>query len=96
MDPNPPDFTKPREAKNEEGAGTILTPDPSMGTGHILSPAAFSPANVQAMLDALAAIEGYSFRAAYGTPTEEPELEPTLPPPRHDKPPPGYPGPPAG
>eukprot|EP00532_Pseudo-nitzschia_australis_P013749 CAMPEP_0168223772 /NCGR_PEP_ID=MMETSP0140_2-20121125/11587_1 /TAXON_ID=44445 /ORGANISM="Pseudo-nitzschia australis, Strain 10249 10 AB" /LENGTH=123 /DNA_ID=CAMNT_0008153873 /DNA_START=400 /DNA_END=771 /DNA_ORIENTATION=- len=46
------------------------------------------------MRDALSAIEGYSFRAAYGTPSEEPE--PTLPPPGQVKPPPGYPGPPAG
>eukprot|EP00532_Pseudo-nitzschia_australis_P002455 CAMPEP_0168188680 /NCGR_PEP_ID=MMETSP0139_2-20121125/15846_1 /TAXON_ID=44445 /ORGANISM="Pseudo-nitzschia australis, Strain 10249 10 AB" /LENGTH=165 /DNA_ID=CAMNT_0008111273 /DNA_START=976 /DNA_END=1473 /DNA_ORIENTATION=- len=55
------------------------------------------------MRDALAAIDGYSFRAAYGTLSEEPEqeptlpeLEPTLPEPGHIKPPPGYSGPPAG
>jgi len=101
MDPNPPDFTEPREARNEEGAGTIpagtiLTPDPSVGTGHVLSLDVFSPANIQTMRDALAAIDGYSFRAAYGTPSEEPEPEPTLLPPGHIKPPTGYSGPPMG
>jgi len=104
MDPNPtPSFTAPRETRNEEGTGTILTPDPSVGTGDVLSPAVFSPAGIQAMRDALAAIDGYSFRAGHGSPSEEPEqeptlpeLEPTLPEPGHIKPPPGYSGPPAG
>jgi len=82
------------------GIRTILTPDPSVGTGQAPTPAAFSPAQVQAMRDALAAINGYSFQAAYGTPSEEPDQEPTLAEPtvpelRHIVPPPVYSGPPA-
>jgi len=78
MDPNPPpDLTQPSEARArtilDEGTGTILTPDPSVRTGQGRTPAVFSPDQVQAMRDALAAIDGYSFRAAYGTPSEEPE-----------------------
>jgi len=73
MDPNPPpDLTQPSEARartilapNEgTGIGTILTLDPSVGTGHVWTPADFSPAQIQAMQDALAAIDGYSFCAA--------------------------------
>mmetsp|Transcript_20013 Transcript_20013/g.41153 ORF Transcript_20013/g.41153 Transcript_20013/m.41153 type:complete len:124 (+) Transcript_20013:245-616(+) len=93
MDPNPPpDLTQPSEARARilldegtgttilvAGTGTILTPDPSVGTGHIWTPADFSPAQIQAMWDALAAIDGYSFRAGHGSPSEEPEQEPTLP-----------------
>jgi len=111
MDPNPPpDLTQPSETRawtilapdggTGTGTGTILTPDPSVGTGQAPTPAAFSPAQVQAMRDALAAINGYSFQAAYGTPSEEPEQEQTLPEPtvpEHGRVvlPPGYSGPPA-
>mmetsp|Transcript_7099 Transcript_7099/g.13990 ORF Transcript_7099/g.13990 Transcript_7099/m.13990 type:complete len:115 (-) Transcript_7099:222-566(-) len=113
MDPNPPpDLTQPSETRawtilapdggTGTGTGTILTPDPSVGTGHIWTPADFSPAQIQAMWDALAAIDGYSFRAAYRTPSEEPEheptlleLEPTVPEHGHISPPPGYSGRPA-
>jgi len=101
MDPNsPPDLTQPSEERARtiltpvKGTRTILTPDPSVGTGHVLTPADFSPAQIQAMWDALAAIDGYSFRAAYGTLSEEleqestlPEPEPTFPDHRHIEPP---------
>jgi len=94
--PSPPDFTQPCEAPSEatskERARIILTPDPSVGTGCILpgSPADMSPANVQAIWDAIATIQGYSFNAEYATPSEE--QEPAFAPPKHVKPPPGYPG----
>jgi len=103
MDPNPPpNLTQPNEARARtiltpnEGTrtGTILIPDPSVGTGHVWTPADFSPAQIQAMRDALAAIDGYSFRAAYGTPSEEPEQEPTLPEPEPTVPSPGHVKPP--
>jgi len=109
MDPNSPlDLTQPSEARARTilapdegtGIGTILTPDPSVRTGQGRTPAVFSPDQVQAMRDALAAIDGYSFQAAYGTPSEEPEQEQTLPEPtvpEHGRVvlPPGYSGPPA-
>ena len=109
MDPNPPpDLTQPSEARArtilapDEGTGTILTPDPSVGTGQVRTPVVFPPDQIQALRDALAAIDGFSFRAAYGTPSEEPEQEPTLPEPKptvlehgHIAPPPGYSEPPA-
>jgi len=104
MDPNPPpDLTQPSEAMArtilDEGTGTSLTPDPSVRTGQGRTPVLFSPDQVQALRDTLAAIDGYSFRAAFGTPSKEPEQEPTLPEPEltvpDHAPPPGYPGPPA-
>jgi len=102
MDPNPPKPPPDLRQPSEERARTILTPDPSVGTGHVRTPADFSPAQIQAMWDALAAIDGYSFRAAYRTPSEEPEheptlleLEPTVPEHGHISPPPGYSGRPA-
>eukprot|EP00532_Pseudo-nitzschia_australis_P016591 CAMPEP_0168256058 /NCGR_PEP_ID=MMETSP0141_2-20121125/5629_1 /TAXON_ID=44445 /ORGANISM="Pseudo-nitzschia australis, Strain 10249 10 AB" /LENGTH=164 /DNA_ID=CAMNT_0008192687 /DNA_START=952 /DNA_END=1446 /DNA_ORIENTATION=+ len=106
MDPNPPpDLTQPSEARARTtldegtstpilvaGTRTILTPDPSVRTGQAMTPDAFAPAQVQAMREALAAIDGFSFRATYGTPSEEPESEPTIP---AQAPPPESSGPPA-
>jgi len=66
MDSNPPpDLTQPSEARAriilDEGTGTILTPDPCVRTGQGRTPVVFSPDQVQALRDALAAIDGYSF-----------------------------------
>jgi len=93
MDPNPPpDLTQPSEARARTtldegtstpilvaGTRTILTPDPSVKTGQAMTLDAFTPAQVQAMQETLAAIDGFSFWATYGTPSEEPEPEPTVP-----------------
>ena len=76
MDPNPPpDLTQPSEARARtllhEEIGTILTPDPSARSGQAMTPNAFTPAQVQAMREAIAVIDGFSFQAVYGTPSEE-------------------------
>jgi len=70
MDPHPPpDLTQP----SEERARTILSPDPSVGTGYILpgSQANISPADAKAQRDVLATIQGFNFNAEYTTPSEE-------------------------
>uniref|UniRef100_A0A7S4AUB0 Uncharacterized protein n=1 Tax=Pseudo-nitzschia australis TaxID=44445 RepID=A0A7S4AUB0_9STRA len=95
MDPiPPPDLTQPSEARArtllDEGTGTpilvartgtILTPDPSGRSGQAMTmtPDAFTPTHVQAMREAIAVIDGFSFQAVYGTPSEEADPEPTVP-----------------
>ena len=44
-----------------------------------MTPDAFTRADAQAMREAIAVIDGFSFRAMYGTPSEEADPEPTVP-----------------
>jgi len=105
MNPNPLlDLTQPSEARARTildegtgtpilvaGTGTILTPDPSARTGQVMTPDAFTPTQVQVMREAIAVIDGFSFQAVYGTPSEEADPEPTIP---AQAPPPEPSGPP--
>uniref|UniRef100_A0A7S4AU52 Uncharacterized protein n=1 Tax=Pseudo-nitzschia australis TaxID=44445 RepID=A0A7S4AU52_9STRA len=69
--------------------GTILTPDPIGRSGQAMrtmtpamramTPDAFTQTDVQAMREAIAVIDGFSFQAVYGTPSEEADPEPTVP-----------------
>ena len=69
--------------------GTILTPDPVGRSGQAMrtmpptmramTPDAFTRTNVQAMREAIAVIDGFSFWAMYGTLSEEADPEPTVP-----------------
>uniref|UniRef100_A0A6V0CFE5 Uncharacterized protein n=1 Tax=Pseudo-nitzschia australis TaxID=44445 RepID=A0A6V0CFE5_9STRA len=62
--------------------GTILTPDPSGRSGQAMramTPDAFTRADAQAMREAIAVIDSFSFRAMYDTPSEDADPEPTVP-----------------
>ena len=103
----PPGLTQPSEARARAlldertesptlvaRTGTILTPDPVGRSGHAIpnmTPDVFTRADAQAMREAIAVIDGFSFRAMYGTPSEEagsvPPAPPRAPPPEPTGPP---------